>query len=212
MWSALILASMHIGYFILMKVAIFPVIGIASLLMVAPPPTLAPPLFSRKPLHLPKQLKKLLEKERRGTALQKAALCVFSVWLLIESARMTSNEAMPWENKLMVVPAWRMFADGGVFAGGQWRLILQTPRGEVDATDLSVQSLPHLWRDRFYVDLILHLLINASDQGGRGRPDPLVERLFAATEKAYAEKQTLAHADPTVYQARFALYRRRNQP
>jgi hypothetical protein len=211
LWSALILGSMHVGYFILMKVAIFPVIGIASLLMVAPPPMLAPALFSRKPIHLPKQLKKLLEKERRGTVLQKTALCAFSIWLLFESARMTSNEAMPWENKLMVVPAWRMFADGGVFAGGQWLLILQTPKGEVDATELSVQPLPHLWRDRFYLDLILHMLINASDQGGRERPDPLVQRLFDVTEKAYAEKQNLAHADPVVYQARFALYQHRNQ-
>jgi len=33
-----------------------------------------------------------------------------------------------------------------------WRLLLETPEGEVDGTDLSLQPLPHIWRDRFYID------------------------------------------------------------
>ncbi len=208
LWSALILGAMHLGYFLLMQVAIFPLIGIASLLIVAPPRGVAAPLFGRVPSGHPKPVKKLLSLEGAGVRYAGVAMGFFSVWLLLESARLAAGSAMAWENKLMVVPAWRMFADGGATSGNHWRIILQTPQGEVDATDLSRELLPHLWRDRFYVDLVMHLLLSAEEQGGRGEPDPLLRRLFAATERAYTDRQLQAHGDPTIYRARFAIERR----
>ena len=103
----------------------------------------------------------------------------------------------------MIVPAWKMFADGGVAAGGKWRLILSTPAGDVDATDLSLQFLPHIWRDRFYVDTIFHDV--ADNNAG---PNSLVDRLLKETEKDYADRQTLVRGDPTVMGSAFDLYRR----
>jgi hypothetical protein len=68
----------------------------------------------------------------------------FSLHLLLESAQLTIFSPKAWENKLMAVPAWGMFADGGVSSGGKWRLLLETPQGEVDGTALSLQPLPHI--------------------------------------------------------------------
>ena len=94
----------------------------------------------------------------------------------------------------------------GDLPGMKWRFLLLTPKGEVDATDLSLQSLPHLWRDRFYIDLILHNALAFNQEQGGGQPSQMLQRLFTATEKVYSEKQTNAHADPTILNARFATY------
>jgi len=201
LWSALILISMHMGYAILMKVEIFPLIGIASLLIILPPknaeeipslkirknkkniPPIASPLFGR------------------------IALGIFFFWLLLEPIRLTFSQPTPWENKLMIIPAWRMFADGGVTAGGKWRLVLDTPRGEVDATNISHQLLPHLWRDRFYINLIYHELLNQNSGSGS-----LPEKLAKATEESYSDHQRQLNADPIVLDSGFDVSYRKLRP
>jgi hypothetical protein len=191
-WSVFILGTMHLGYFILMKVAIFPLIGIASLLIILPPPDQSKSRQAKKAKIIPNKF-----------FWRHSFLGLFSVWLLLESARVTIFRAMPWENKLMIVPAWRMFADGGVSAGGAWRIILDTPQGEIDATEISLQPLPHLWRDRFYVDSIFHDVLNR-DLG----PDSLPAKLLQAAEKMYEDHQVELHKNPAVLGSSFEIYRR----
>jgi hypothetical protein len=200
-WSVLILGSMHIGYAILMKVAVFPVIGIASLLMILPTRAAALPQPASRPRHKPKRS---LPQTVRVPIFQNMVMCLFSLWLILESARLIIFQALPWENKLMIVPAWRMFADGGANAGGQWRLLLETPHGEVDATDIALEMLPHLWRDRFYIDLIFHEIL--SNNTG---PGSLPARLADATAKMYAQHQLQINASPTVLNCGFDIYSNR---
>jgi hypothetical protein len=192
-WSVLTLGAMHIGYAILMSVNLFPVIGLASLLIIWPVRT-APQSSSREI----RRKQRPVRRDCRGVWVGNGVVGLFCLWLLSESARLTLFSPMPLENKLMVVPAWRMFADGGVTAGGTWRLILDTPQGEIDATDISLQSLPHLWRDRFYVDMIFHDILRGNT--GPGSP---VDRLVQATETTYEDRQSRLHSDPTVLRAGF---------
>jgi hypothetical protein len=156
LWSVLILGTMHIGYAILMRVNLFPLVGIASLLMILPYRNALVPHLSAR---LPHQPKKIVPQKSQLTLIQNAVICLLSFWLVLEAARVTNFNATPWENKLMIVPAWRMFPDGGVTAGGKWRIFLDTPQGTVDASALSQEALPHLWRDRFYSDIIFHELL-----------------------------------------------------
>jgi len=195
-WSVLILGVMHIGYAILMQVNLFPLVGIASLLMIFPPRLLA----SSNPA--PRRVEKIKKKTGHNALVQNAVICCFSLWLILESARLTIFLPMPWENKLMAVPAWRMFADGGVTAGGSWRLVLLTPQGEMDATEIARRPLPHLWRDRFYIDTIFHDLLHKNTG-----PGSLVDRLLQATEKMYRDNQLESNGNPVVLNAGFDIYR-----
>jgi hypothetical protein len=190
---------MHIGYAILMYVNLFPLIGMASLLLILPPRPSPQPRASAKAAP---PGGKMVSSRGRTTLVKNIVIGLFSLWLVIESTRLTLFSAMPWENKLMVVPAWRMFADGGVFAGGKWRLILVTPHGKVDATDIALQALPHLWRDRFYIDTIFHDLLNKNTG-----PGSLVDRLIQSTEKMYRDRQLQSNESPVILNVGFDLYR-----
>jgi hypothetical protein len=198
-WSVLILGSMHLGYAILMYVNLFPLIGIASLLMILPPRTL--PLL-RTSSRQPHKVGRMVKWNDQTTLVRSTVICLFSLWLLLESARLTIFNTMLWENKLMVVPAWKMFADGGVLADGRWRLILDTPQREVDATDISLQPLPHLWRDRFYINIIFYDLLTKNTG-----PGSLVDKLLQATKKTYRDRQLQLNGNPVVLNAGFDLYR-----
>ena len=201
-WSVLILGSMHIGYAILMYVNIFPLIGMASLLMVLPPRT-GPQIEA--PLVPLAKAKSKLNCGSRPSSIQKGVIYICAAWLLLESARLTVFKPTPWENKLMIVPAWRMFADGGVSAGGKWRLVLDTPRGDVDATDIPLRLLPQIWRDRFYIDTIFHDI-----EGNNVGTNSLVCRLLAETERAYGVQQVQISGDPAVLGSAFDIYRRKS--
>jgi Vitamin K-dependent gamma-carboxylase len=198
-WSVLILGTMHIGYAILMSVNLFPVVGIASLLMILPPRTweLSKPFL--------KQRVKKRRQTRQGAQQANVApsifMGLFSLWLLLESARLTMFRPTPWENKLMIVPTWRMFADGGVTAGGKWRFVMETPQGEVDGTEIAIGMLPGLWRDRFYIDDIFHEILNQNTG-----PGSLPEKLAKATEEKYSNRQRLANANPLVLSSGFDIY------
>jgi hypothetical protein len=203
-WSVLILGTMHVGYAILMNVNLFPLIGIASLLIILPPRTLnLPRATSRTPLSDGQRVS-----PQRRTVAPKAAwventvICLFALGLALESGRLTHFEAKPWENKLMVMPGWKMFADGGMVAGGEWRIILATPRERIDATDIALQALPHTWRDRFYINIIF------SDLSTRNTgPGSLVDRLARSTVKMYRERQLRLHLSPIIGNCGFELYR-----
>jgi hypothetical protein len=178
-----------------MYVNLFPLVGIASLLIILPArPQPSPPRTHK--------VTKKVQGKGQASLVRTSMICLFSLWLVLESARVTVSNAMPWENKLMVVPAWRMFADGGVSAGGKWRLILDTPQGDVDATDISLQLLPHLWRDRFYIDTIFHDILSRNTGAGS-----LVDRLVHATEKIYFDRQIRSNGNPIVLRAGFQIYR-----
>lgn len=186
-WSALCLGSMHLGYALLMHVNSFPLIGIASLLMVWPPsrqaPHAAPVAESR-------------------SSLRPLAIYVFSAWLLLEPARLiVSNVAFPGEAKLLLAPVWNMFADGGVNAAGRWRLVLETPQGKLDATGIPLSLLPGTWRDRFYIDHLYRDLLN-----GTPPPGSSGDLLVTTARRLYAEQATAAHADPTILYSGFDLY------
>jgi hypothetical protein len=198
-WSVLILGMMHIGYAILMYVNLFPLVGIASLLMVLPPRHVPSP---RSTARRSDKWKKTIQPDAQTTLRQNTIIGLFSLWLVLESNRLTLFGPMPWENKLMIVPAWRMFADGGVTAGGKWRLTLYTPQGKIDASDISRQMLPHLWRDRFYIDTIFHDLLN-NNTG----PGTLVDNLVQATKRVYRDRQLQLNRDPAISNVSFELYR-----
>jgi hypothetical protein len=183
-----------------MKVEIFPLIGIATLLIILPPKT-----SKTIPLVKIRKGKKNISPVA-SPLFEKIVLGVFSIWLFLEPLRLISSQPAPWENKLMIVPTWRMFADGGVTAGGKWQMILETPHGEVDATNISLQLLPYLWRDRFYIDLIYHeLLIHNTNPGS------LPEKLAKATEETYSAHQRQLNADPIVLDSGFNVAYRKLQ-
>jgi|HubBroStandDraft_1064217.scaffolds.fasta_scaffold22475_2 vitamin K-dependent gamma-carboxylase-like protein len=198
LWSALILGVMHVIYAVLMSVNLFPVVGLSSLLLVWPPR--ATSVSTPKHPSRSTGLRTPLRRDAR-TRLQILAVGLFVSWLLLEPIRLTASGAMPWENKLMVVPAWRMFADGGVAAGGAWRLLFLTRHGKVDVTEMSLESLPHLWRDRFLVDMIFHELAT-NDVG----PNSLTRSLLLTTEETYRLRERQRGADPMVLRPSFDLY------
>jgi vitamin K-dependent gamma-carboxylase-like protein len=198
-WSVLILGTMHLGYAILMYVNLFPLIGISCLLMILPP---SGPEPIREPAAGRAASKKALPAAACGR-LRTWTLSCLALWLLVEPIRLTGGEAFPWENKFMVVPVWRMFADGGVTAGGKWQIVLQTNAGLVDATRLPLDLLPHSWRDRFYVDYVYHALII-----GETGPGTLPDRLLNMAETLYRNRQLAADADPTILKSGFNIYNR----
>jgi hypothetical protein len=208
-WSVLILGTMHVGYAILMNVNLFPLIGIASLLMILPPQMSSSPRAIAKASSSGGQS---VSPQRRTVApkaawVENTVICLFAVALALESTRLTHFDAMPWENKLMVTPGWKMFADGGTVAGGEWRIILATPRERIDATDIALQALPHLWRDRFYINIIFSDLMNRNTG-----PGSLVDRLARSTMKMYRERQLWLHLRPTIGHCGFELYRWEPKP
>jgi hypothetical protein len=193
-WTVLILGSMHIGYAILMNVNLFPLIGIASLLVILPP---------RKPMGPSQSPAAGPNVAWMGSGL----IGLFALVLAFESARLTHFEPLPWENKLMITPSWRMFADGGVVAGEEWRIVVVTPRERVDATDIALQALPHLWRDRFYINNIFNDLMNRN-----AGPGSLVDRLARGTRRLYRDRQLQLHESPFVANVGFELYQWKPAP
>lgn len=208
-WSVLILGTMHVGYAILMNVNLFPLIGIASLLVIWPP---AGPAMSQASSKASPVGGKTSSPQRRTVApraawFENAVIGLFALALALESARLTHFDAMPWENKLMVTPGWRMFADGGVVAGGEWRVLLDTPRERIDATPIALQALPHLWRDRFYITNIFNDLLNKNIG-----PGSLVDRLARSTKRMYRERQLRLHLSPAIEDVGFELYQWKPTP
>jgi hypothetical protein len=208
-WSVLILGTMHVGYAILMNVNLFPLIGIASLLIIWPPRATAVPCASPK---ASPSGGKASYSQRRAVApkapwVESAVICLFALTLALESARLTRFNAMPWENKLMITPGWKMFADGGVVAGGEWRILLDTPRERIDATPLALQALPHLWRDRFYINIIFNDLLNRNIG-----PGSLVDRLARSTKRMFRERQLRLQLSPAVVNVGFELYQWKPSP
>jgi hypothetical protein len=197
MWAVLILGTMHIGYAILMYVNLFPLIGISCLLMIWPPRTsLEPQTSSRKQ----QKIKKALKQSYQSTFVQGAVVCLFTVCLIGECIRLTNSYAAPIERTLLAVPNWRMFANGGVPPAGEWRFFLDTPGGEIDATEISLQPLPHLWRDRFYVNAIYYDLLRR-----QVNPGSFVDTLVKATAKMYSEHQLQVNGNPIILGAHFNI-------
>jgi hypothetical protein len=200
LWSALILGTMHIGYAILMNVNLFPLIGVAALLMIVPPRSSASPRVApRAPSPVAPARQAPAPAAARAS---NAVLCLFAAALALESARLTHFDALPWENKMMVTPGWKMFADGGTVAGGEWRVILATPRERIDATDIALDALPHLWRDRFYINIIYSDLLSR-----KTGPGSLVDRLARGTARMYRAQQLRLDLDPMIVNCGFELHR-----
>jgi hypothetical protein len=202
-WSVLILGTMHIGYAILMNVNLFPLIGMASLLMILPPPAPTPVRATSKAS--PSGGQGGAPKRRTGAVraawIENMVIGLFAIALALESTRLTHFSAMPWENKLMVTPGWKMFADGGTVAGGEWRVIIVTPRERVDGTDIALQALPHLWRDRFYINIIFSDLLSRNTG-----PNSLVDRLGRSTARMYRARQLQLNLRPDIENVGFELY------
>jgi Vitamin K-dependent gamma-carboxylase len=208
-WSVLILGTMHVGYAILMNVNLFPLIGIASLLVILPPRASTVPAAAST---APPSAKKAASPQHRtgaprGPWLQNTVICCVALALALESARLTHFDPMPWENKLMITPGWKMFADGGSVAGGEWRIILATPRERIDATDIALQPLPRLWRDRFYINIIFSDLVNRNTG-----PGSLVDRLGRSTRRMYRQRQIRLNLNPAIAGVGFELYQWKPTP
>src|ERR1700678_295678 len=100
-----------------------------------------------------------------------------------------------------------MFADGGTVAGGECRVILATPRERIDAPVTALQPLPRLWRDRFYINIILSDLLTRNTG-----PGSLVDRLAPSTRRMYRERQLRMHLSPAVVNIGFELYQWKPTP
>ena len=205
-WSVFILIAMHVGYAGLMYVNIFPLVGIASLLIIWPVPAAIPATRPSRGIWSPKFLTQLM-----GTLFSRLSKNMviggFALLLMFESSRLTLGRPFAWENKLMITPAWKMFADGGISAGGTWHVVLDTPNGEVDVTESVHRLLPQIWRDRFYVDTIFHEI-----EGGITAPNSLVDRMLKMAEHQYQYQQKQSNLNPAVLGAAFDLYRRPPRP
>jgi hypothetical protein len=214
-WAVLILGTMHLGYSILIYVNLFPLIGIASLMMILPPRTLpSVRTSSRQPPNRRKRVPRSIQPSGENTLVQSTIISLFSLYLLWDCTRLTASDAMPWEKRLMVMPDWKMFSDGGALPAGEWRLILATPQGKVDATDISRQPLPHLWRDRFYINDIYYDVLDHATRGNSYSsgimPGSLVDRLLQATEKMYRNRQLQLKGNPDVWGASFEIVMQTN--
>jgi hypothetical protein len=100
-----------------------------------------------------------------------------------------------------------MFADGGTVAGGEWRIVLATPRERIDATAIGLQALPRLWRDRFYINIILSDLLSRNTG-----PGSLVDRLARSTRRMYRERQLGLHLSPAIANVGFEIYQWKPTP
>ena len=182
-WSVVILATMHLGYEGLMRVAIFPLVGISCLLVILPPKRLALPLISkRKPDMSSKMVRKQAKKQqayldsipsgapRRGQQL--LAIAVLAL-LLVEPALMAANSDDPpyWNVKLATQLHWIMFADGGSQSNLRFKIreqVYDPVAGQMrldDMTDLPFRYFPPTWRSRLYEKAIFSKAVQASNPG-----------------------------------------------
>ena len=163
-WAVLILGAMHVGYDLLMQVAIFPLIGVSCLLLIVPPRSMAMPLFSFSPNRAARRKAGLKAAASSPATLpQKLIMAGVVGLLLIEPAIMSCYSLNPpyWNVKLATQLHWIMFADGGVQSKDRFKIAVKVHdpvTGQVgynEITDLPLQYLPETWRTRLYVKFIL---------------------------------------------------------
>ena len=163
-WAALILAAMHVGYDLLMQVAIFPLIGVSCLLLIVPPRQMAWPLFASFTGRAPSSKKHAKWPFLpRPSLAQRSLMVVIVGLLLVEPAVMSGYSLDPpyWNVKLATQLHWIMFADGGVQSKDRFKIAVKVhdpATGAVrydEITDLPLRYLPETWRTRLYVKFIL---------------------------------------------------------
>jgi Vitamin K-dependent gamma-carboxylase len=163
-WAVLILGAMHVGYDLIMQVAIFPLIGVSCLLLIVPPRSLALPLFSLRSNRSTRRKTSLKSvAPSRASLPQKALMAAIVGLLLVEPAIMSGYSLNPpyWNVKLATQLHWIMFADGGVQSKDRFKIAVKVHDpatglvGYNEITDLPLQYLPETWRTRLYVKFIL---------------------------------------------------------
>ena len=164
-WAVLILGAMHLGYDLLMQVAIFPLMGIACLLLIIPPRALALPLFSLPSRKQDRPLKLYMRSlpATRPRLAQKILTIAIACLLLIEPAVISYYSSAPpyWNVKFATQLHWIMFADGGVQSKDRFRIAVKVHdpvTGQIryhEVTDLPLRYFPDTWRTRLYAQLIL---------------------------------------------------------
>jgi hypothetical protein len=164
-WAVLILGAMHVGYDLLMQVAIFPLMGVSCLLLVIPPRELALPLFSMPSRKQGRPLKLYLKSipATHPSLAQKILTIAIACLLLIEPAVISYYSSDPpyWNIKLATQLHWIMFADGGVQSKDRFRIgikIHDPATGLLrydEITNLPLGYFPDTWRTRLYAKLIL---------------------------------------------------------
>jgi hypothetical protein len=148
-----------------MQVAIFPLIGVSSLLLVVPPRELALPLFSHPSLKRGKSLRKFLHALPKThptmpqTILAAGVVALLVIEPAINSAQGSNNPY--WNIKLATQAHWVMFADGGNLSHLRFRIAAKVHdplTGQVqyrEIEDLPLRYFPGTWRTRFYIQAIL---------------------------------------------------------
>lgn len=164
-WAVLILGTMHLGYDLLMQVAIFPLMGISCLFLIIPPRELALPLFSMPSRKQDRPLKLYLKSipATHPWRAQKILTVAIACLLLIEPAIISYYSSDPpfWNVKLATQLHWIMFADGGVQAKDRFRIGVQVhdpATGLIrydEVTNLPYLYFPDTWRTRLYAKMIL---------------------------------------------------------
>jgi hypothetical protein len=181
-WAVAILGLMHLGYAVLMQVAIFPVVGIACLLFMIPPKQLA----ATSPVKLSKLSRKDARKLARAKKssvdsipkgvprlTQKIFATSVVALLLVEPAIISYYSSDPpyWNVKLATQLHWIMFADGGSASKERFKVKVQVydrATGAIhleDVTDLPYSYFPATWRIRLYSNEILNKAFAAQHPG-----------------------------------------------
>jgi len=79
--------------------------------------------------------------------------------------------------------------------------IFVTPRERIDATAIPREALPHIWRDRFYINDVFNDLVNKNTGYSS-----LVGRLARATRMMYRERQIQMNQSPAIRTIGFEPY------
>jgi hypothetical protein len=212
-WAVLILGAMHVGYDLLMQVAIFPLIGVSGLLLIIPPRERALPLFSRPSLKRGKLLKKYFQAlpQTRPRLPQIILASGMLALLLIEPAinACAGSHNPYWNIKLMTQAHWIMFADGGNLSRWRFRIaakIHDPVTGRVqyrEIDDLPLRYFPGTWRTRFYEQAILLRASQASQPSGPvSTNDDYLNAYINTAVKLYQEESP---PQPSIEQATLVI-------
>jgi hypothetical protein len=212
-WAVMMLGLMHLGYEAVMQVTVFPLIGIACLLIVLPPRGLALPFFAKLPRKEARTRKSCVSIVPRSSPsrLQRILAVTTVILLLAEPAILSYDSDAPpyWNVKLATQLHWIMFADGGSQSKYRFkvRVEVQDPvTGQVhldDVTDLPISYFHVSWRTRLYEQAILRNALAAQHPGtGYVSTDEYLDNYVNTAVKLY--KNEFSH-EPNVLRVVLAI-------
>ena len=191
-----------------MQVAVFPLVGIACLLVMIPPKKLVLPVFSQSSKKSSK-IERKRAKERKAyldsipTGVTRRSQRLFAiaviVVLFLEPAIMSydSSDDPYWNIKFATQLHWIMFADGGSESRERFRIrerVYDPTTGRIrldDMTDLPLGYFPWTWRTRLYSKAIFNKALLAQHPGSDYvATDEYLDNYLRAAQNLYRAKSS----------------------